>query len=126
MNDLKDKLTEYIEEELAEGEIIAIHNEYCDRNSYSDTVYNMYMLDEIVGNGKPFSELLEELNDGFRVRDNYFWWHDLYGLRSGNDLDDLPIEINDISEYILDNNDSLENDDIQEFLDKLEEEGEEE
>lgn len=49
----------------------------------------------------------------FRPCDKYFYFNSYGNLKSCDYIDQLPIYIDEIAEYIADNGDSLYNDDIQ-------------
>ena len=115
-------LKEYIDN-MDNADIIALHNEYCDAvNSYDNRVYYMSEFDEIMSGVEPWEVARSAYYGDFRPWDNYFYFNGYGNLASGDFIEQLPIYIDEITEYIADNGDSLYNDDIQKIIDEYEEE----
>ena len=112
----KQKIVDYING-MGIEEKIALHNTYCDAaNCMDDCIYAMDELEEVL-DGVDKWELVRMMRYGnFDFQDD-FWGFNGYGnLVSYNALE-LPIFASDIANYILSEEDSLGNDEIQEILD---------
>lgn len=112
-------------ENLTENELVDVWNEYCDINSYyDDKICYMDWLDEDLQNKTP-TQIIDMIDNDFSLRDNYYKYT-IYGIESFDDASDV-VYFDDLANYILDNDEDFDNDEIREFLDELnEEEGEEE
>ena len=110
------RIKNLIEDDLTDGDKISVWNEYCSKNSYEDTIYNMSMIDELMQGLTPF-EILKRGSD-IDIDDDYFW-ETIYGAKSG-DINDCPIEYSNLARYIVDNDDDLYNRDIRDLLDEME------
>ena len=99
-----EKIREYLSG-LSTSELVAIHNEYCDRAKYpDDTVYSMNDFDEIMEGFKPWEVARAAFYGDFRPCDDYFrfngygnlvsfdWWED---ENSGIDLDAIAAHIDE-------------------------------
>lgn len=118
----KAKLREVLEN-LEEWTLIGVWNEYCDAESYyDDRIYSMADFDDLLSGCSP-TEVVEAINSNFSTADNWCRYT-VYGWESFDYLDDV-IDMDDLIDYILDNETSLGNADIQEFLDEEETEEEE-
>ena len=118
MNEMekRKKLVDYING-MGIEEKIALHNTYCDAvNCMDDCIYSMDEMEEIL-DGVDTWKLVDMMRYGnFDFQDD-FWGFNGYGnLVSYNALE-LPIFASDIADYILSEEDSLGNDEIQEMLD---------
>lgn len=127
MNEMekRQKLVDYING-MGVEEKIALHNTYCDAaNCMDDCIYAMDDMEEIL-DGVEKWELVRMVQFGDFDFMKEFWGFNGYGnLVSYNEWE-LPIFASDIAGYILSNEDSLGNDEIQEILDDEEEDDEEE
>lgn len=114
-------------DELDDNDIITVHNNYCDAyNNADDVIYSNddYNLDDIMG-PCTFSEAAQKLNySDYRYNDSCFWFNGYGNLVSSDNPRD-NIFTSDIARYIVENEDSLEDSDIQEVIDSWEEEDEE-
>ena len=68
---------------------IELWNNLCDDRYYTERLYNMCDLDEIVGGNKKPSEVIEMLDDDFNYKDDYFYFDGYERLCSVNWLDDF-------------------------------------
>lgn len=89
---------------VADDELIELWNEYCDNNYCSDQrVYEMSELDELL-HGCTATEVLESVDSDFSTYDDYFIRDDYDLLESHCDVFDV-IDIEELTEYIIDNSD---------------------
>lgn len=113
-------------ENLDSVSLVTIWNDFCDAdNRYDDHIYSMDEFDAIMSNMSPFEIARAAYYSGkFCPAHNYFWFNG-YGNLESNDfpaVDDSPIYISEIAQYIDDNSDALGNDEIEEVLDSYTEE----
>ena len=123
MDNLKNKVKELIEDML-DYEKIELYNNYASINSYEMILDNN--IDEIL-EGKSPSEVYNSLDNNYNFNDDYVIYNGYGYLESfdGCQIDDY-IDIDDIINFIVDNQNNLDNDDIQELFEELEEEEDEE
>ena len=118
MNEMekKQKLVEYIDS-MGIEEKIELHNSYCDAaNCMDDCIYTMDEMEEIL-DGVDKWELVDMMRYGnFNFQDD-FWSLNGYGNLVSYNAWELPVYAEDIANYILSEEDSLGNDEIQEILD---------
>lgn len=115
----REKLVEYING-MGVEEKIALHNAYCDAaNCMDDCIYTMDEMDEIL-DGVDKWELVRMVQFGDFDCMKDFWSFNGYGNLVSYNAWELPIFPDDIADYILSNEDSLGNDEIQEILDDTE------
>lgn len=97
--------------DLENEDLIGLWNEYCDYTD-SNRVYCMYEFDDVVSAVHKGFESPE-----FNFEDYYFTCDsDGYDLRSSDYVSDL-IDIDELVDYICENNDSLGDDTIRRILD---------
>ena len=123
---VKEELEELLEG-MADDDVVAIWNQYCDACNYMDEyIYYTSDFDDLMS-GKSPSEVVEDLSSGFSLNDEYMTYT-IYGFASFNYVGDdaCPIYISDLAEYILDNDEDFDNDEVRDFLDEHAEEEEEE
>lgn len=111
-----------------DNELIEIHNAYCEKNnSADDKIYSMGMLNEAYYGKDPLDILLDAYNGAFNPNDNWFRWNGYGNLESTNrPIDDwIDIDIDDIADYIVENDEDLNSKDIRDLLDEIELENEE-
>lgn len=111
-------------ENMDTDELLAVYNEYCQRNNYyDDEIFEMCEINNFLS-GTAEEILNGIVADSFNINNNYFRVT-IYGIESFDYPDDY-IHTEDIARYI----DRTENDfgdsDIAEILDEYEEESEEE
>ena len=120
MNEMekREKLVEYINS-LDDDDLIELHNSYCEAAGYEyDRIYSMYELDELLEGSTPTDILLRGFYGDFNPRHAFFWFNGYGNLDSADYMGGTPICAEDIADYILSNEDSLGNDEIQEILDE--------
>lgn len=111
-------------EDMDNAEIIAIHNEYCDAANYMDDyIYSMYEFDEIMDGMRPWEIARSCYYGDFCPADDYFRFNGYGNLESFvcAQENNSGIYIEDIANYIDQNEDALNSDEIQEILDENEE-----
>lgn len=124
---LEEKVRETIEN-MGNAEAVGMWNNYCEAcNFCDDIIYNMSEFDELM-EGRAPSEIARRCYYGdFCIAHDYFWFDGCGNLESC----DFPIDesslfsIDDVTAYIVENNDALQSDEIQEILDEDDEEDEE-
>ena len=113
----REKLVDYINDMKTE-EIVELHNSYCEAAGYEDDrIYSMYELDELLEGRTPTDILSMGFYGDFRPHHDFFWFNGYGNLKSADFITDMPIFAIDIANYILSEEDSLGNDEIQEILD---------
>lgn len=108
---------------MTTDEMIYIHNNYCDAvNAYDDRIYLMDEFDEIMDGVKPWEIAWSVFFGSFNPTYDYFKFNGYGNLESvyEYELKDY-IDIDEIIDYIINNDDALYNDDVQEILDEFEE-----
>lgn len=116
-------IKEFIEE-LNSDDIVYLWNEYCDKvNYYDDRIYYMYEFDDLFY-GKTPLDILDSVSSDFSSNDDYFQFNG-YGYAKSFDYPEDRIEVDEVVDFIIENDDSLENDDIRDILDEEDEEDEE-
>lgn len=115
----KQKLVDYINS-MGVDEKLALHNTYCDAaNCMDDCIYELDELEEVL-DGVDKWELVRMIRFGDFDFMKDFWSFDGYGNLESYNAWELPIFASDIADYILSNEDALENDEIQKMLDEKE------
>ena len=123
MNEMekRKKLVDYINS-MKTDEIVALHNDYCEAAGYdNDHIYSMYELDELLEGRTPTDILSMGFYGDFRPHHDFFWFNGYGNLESADYITDMPIFAIDIANYILSEEDSLGDDEIQYILDEEEE-----
>ena len=119
MNEMekRKKLVDYING-MGIEEKIELHNAYCDAaNCMDDCIYAMDELEEVL-DGVDKWELVRMVQFGDFDCMKDFWGFNGYGNLVSYNAWELPIYAEDIAGYVLWKEDSLGNDEIQEILDK--------
>ena len=125
MNEMekRKKLVDYINGMETE-EKIALHNSYCDAaNCMDDCIYAMNEMEEIL-NGVDKWELIRMVQFGDFDCTKDFWGFNGYGNLVSYNAWEVPVYAEDIADYVLLNENSLDNDEIQEILDEEDEDNE--
>ena len=119
----REKLIDYING-MGVEEKIALHNAYCGAaNCMDDCIYAMNDLEEIL-DGVDKWELVRMIRFGDFDFMKEFWGFNGYGNLVSYNAWELPIYAEDIADYVLSNEDSLGDDEIQYILDGEEEDDE--
>lgn len=119
--------------EMSEGELICVWNEYChETSSFDDEILDAYGLEEIF-NGEDMFNILnrfyfgsddERENTSANPNRNYFTFNGYGNIISFDYIynqytDDFRyIDVDDLADYILENENALYNDEIQDILDE--------
>ena len=111
----KQKLVDYING-MGIDEKLALHNAYCDAaNCMDDWIYTMDELEEIL-DGVDKWELVRMIRFGDFDFMKDFWGFNGYGNLDSYNAWELPIFASDIADYILQEEDSLGDDEIENIL----------
>ena len=117
------KLVAYINS-MGIEEKIELHNSYCDAaNCMDDCIYAMDKMEEIL-DGVDKWELVRMVQFGDFDFKKEFWGFNGYGNLVSYNAWELPIYAEDIADYILSEEDSMGNDELQEILDEEDNENE--
>lgn len=120
----QNEIKEYLED-LSDYKLFALWNEYQAENNYDGYIYDMEEFDEIFSDAKP-SDIARRCYFGdFNPNDDYFVFNGYANLESGDYIKDL-ISVDDLTQFIYDNDDDLDDDDLRDFLDEEEDEEDEE
>ena len=114
-------LTRWIEDNLTSREIINLYNQYADRNRYTRIDYTSE-IDYLLTGGA--SKIISAIDmDNFNINDDYMVCHDLYGYQTFNyyDDDNSPVDLKEIADYIIRNDECLENSDIYAYVEEYKE-----
>ena len=123
MRDMKEEVLEMLRD-MNDSDLVAVHNEYCDKvNYYDDKIYDMYEINDLLYDRSPL-EIITDARD-VDANDNYIRYNG-YGNLESTDCPDDWIDLDEIADYIVENDDALRNDDIRDLLDEIEAENEEE
>jgi hypothetical protein len=120
MNEMgkRQKLVDYIND-MSDDEMVELYNRYCEANNYRDDfIYRAYELDEILEGRTPTDILCMGFYGDFNPRHDFFWFNGYGNLESADFSSAMPIYPADMADYILSNEDALENDELQEILDE--------
>ena len=122
----REKLIDLLEE-MGDIDLIMLHNDYCQQcNYYDDEIFTIDMFDDIFNDVDPFDVALKIYYGDFNPSYEYFKFNGYGNIQSICKWElDRFIDIDDIVNYILDNNFSFENNDILYILDDIEGDSEE-
>ena len=113
-------------ENMSESQLYTIANEYSDKtNYYDDRIYDMDEFDEIMSGMSPSDIATKIFYGDFRPNDNYFKFDGYANLESFDYISD-EVDLEEIADYIVDNDEDFDDSDIREILDEENEEVEEE
>lgn len=87
-------------------------------SDYERIIYDMSEFDNVMY-GKTPTEILDAADVDFSTYDNYFC-DDICSIKSFSDIYDI-VDTDELIEYIIDNNESFDDWDIQQMLDKYNE-----
>lgn len=133
IDEAREELNDQVLSELkrmSDYEVVDICNEYCDSANYPDNhIYSVDEFDEFAQNMSP-SEVARMIQFGeFNIQHNYFWVDGYGNLESSSRVADFPVSLEDVAEYISENECSFGNntfrsciDDFQGKLVEIEEE----
>ena len=113
-------------ENMSESQLYIIANEYFDKtNYYDDRIYDMDEFDEIMSGMSPSDIATKIFYGDFRPNDNYFKFDGYANLESFDYISD-EVDLEEIADYIVDNDEDFDDSGIREILDEENEEDEEE
>lgn len=114
-------------DEMSLEDKIAIHNKYCELNHYTKVIVPMSEFDSLNSSmftGLSASDIVYKVQrnfDGFNFSDDYYYWTDNDEIKSFTGDMQFETDVfyrNDVINYIISNEDSLENDEIEELLEE--------
>ena len=109
-------------ENMSESQLYIIVNEYFDKaNYYDDRIYDMDEFNEIMSGMSPSDIATKIFYGDFRPNDNYFRFDGYANLQSFDYISD-EVDLEEIADYIIDNDEDFDNSDIREILDEEDEE----
>ena len=113
-------------ENMSESKLYTIANEYFDKTEYYDnTIYDMDEFDEIMSGMSPSDIALKIFYGDFRPNDHYFKFDGCANFQSFDYISD-EVDLEEIADYIVNNDEDFDNSDIREILDEEDEDDEEE
>lgn len=123
IDEAKEELREQVLSELKrmnDYEVVDVCNEYCDKANYPDDhIYPIGEFDEFAQNISSPSELIRMAQFGsFDIRNHYFWTNGYGNLESSNRVAEFPVSLEDVADYVADNECSLENSTIKDCIDE--------
>lgn len=122
---MEEKIRELIDG-MGNEDLRNLWNEYCDSaNRMDDWIYDMSEFDEQCSGMTPTKVVQSVLCGDFRTNDNYFCYNGYANFESFDFVADgknSPFYIDELIDYIIENEDSLMNDDIAEILAEEEDE----
>ena len=127
MRNAREEVLEMLRD-MDDYELVAIHNEYCDEVNYvDDRIYSMGEFDELycMDGKSPLDVIRDAFNGSFNPNDDWFRWNG-YGNLESTDRPEDWMDLDDIADYIVENDEDFDNDDLRDLMDEIEEENEEE
>lgn len=108
-----------IVEDFRENKLVELWNEFCDKNYYEERIDYLsdYEINDLFSNKTP-AELIRMGKD-LDLDNKYFYFH-LGELNATDNIFDV-VDIDELVDYIIDNNDDCNDIDIRDLLDELEE-----
>ena len=123
MRNAREEVLEMLRD-MNDSDLVAVHNEYCDKVSYyDDRIYDMYEINDLLYGRSPL-EIITDARD-VDANDSYIRY-DGYGNLESTDYPQDWMDLDEIADYIVENDEALYNDDIRDLLDEIEAENEEE
>lgn len=118
---LEEKVREAIDS-MQTPDVIGMWNEYCiSCNMHDDIIYDMSDFDEVMEHENPWRIARACCYGDFCAAHDYFWFNS-YGNLESSDFPiidgDSPFSLNNVVDYIVENNDPLHNDEIHMILTK--------
>ena len=106
-------------EDFKENKLVELWNEFCDKNYYEEVIY--YLSDDEINDffsNKTPAELIR-MGKGVDLDNKYFYFH-LSELNTTDNIFDV-VDIDELVDYIIDNDNDCNDTDIRDLLDELEE-----
>ena len=111
-------------ENMSESQLYTNCNEYFDKTGYfDDRIYDMEEFDEMMSGVSPWNIATKIFYGDFRPNDNYFKFDGYANLQSFDYISD-EVDLEEIADYIIDNDEDFDNSDIREILNEENEEEE--
>ena len=106
-------------EDFKENKLVELWNEFCDKNCYEERIWYLsdYEINDLFSNKTP-AELIR-MGSNVALDNKYFYFH-LDELNTTDDIFDV-VDIDELVDYIIDNDDDCNDTDIRDLLDELEE-----
>ena len=106
-------------EDFNENKLVELWNEFCDKNCYEERIWYLsdYEINDLFSNKTP-AELIRMGKD-VDLDNKYFYFH-LGELNTTDNVFDV-VDIDELVDYIIDNDDDCNDIDIRDLLDELEE-----
>lgn len=123
---MEERIKEIIKEMSTEDKV-ALWNEYCDSEyRFDDRIYFMEDFDEIMSGREPLDIARTCYFGDFDPTHEYFWFNGYANLESDYDIDGekSPFCIDELVDYIVENEEDFGNNDIAEVLEGEKEEEE--
>ena len=112
-----EEIKEFLED-MSESDIFYIWNEYTQNNNYyDDEIFSMDEFDEIMDGTTPTDLSYKIFYGDFNPNNAYFYFNGYGNLKSSDYIEDL-ISCYDLAEYIHNNDEDFNNDDLRDFLDE--------
>ena len=122
----KTEMIKDLRENMSESQLYTIANEYFDKTGYyDDRIYDMDEFDEIMDGMSPWNIATKIFYEDFRPNYNCFRFYGYANLESFDYISD-EVDLEEIADYIVDNDEDFGDSGIREILDKENEEDEEE
>ena len=106
-------------EDFKEDKLVELWNKFYDKNYYEESIY--YLSDDEINDlfsNKTPAELIR-MGSNLNLVNKYFYFH-LGELNTTNNIFDV-VDIDELVDYIIDNDDDCNDTDIRDLLDELEE-----
>ena len=106
-------------EDFKEDKLVELWNEFCDKNYYEERIY--YLSDDEINDwfsNKTPAELIR-MGSNVDLDNKYFYFH-LSELNTTDNIFDV-VDIDELVDYIIDNDNDCNDTDIRDLLDELEE-----
>lgn len=106
-------------EDFKENKLVELWNEFCNKNYYEEVIY--YLSDDEINDwfrDKTPAELIR-IGKDVDLDNKYFYFH-LNELNTTDNVFDV-VDIDELVDYIIDNDDDCNDVDIRDLLDELEE-----
>ena len=106
-------------EDFKENKLVELWNEFCNKNYYEEVIY--YLSDDEINDffsNKTPAELIR-MGSNVDLDNKYFYFH-LGELNTTSNIFDV-VDIDELIDYIIDNDNDCNDTDIRDLLDELEE-----
>lgn len=118
-DDVRTGLTKLLKD-LDADDLIVAYNNYCDNSNDSDShIFQMDELNDVLEDKDPMEIVNMCFNgDHFNPNEDWFWFDGYANLESAGNVPGLPIEIDDMVDFMIDDDDDLEVEGAREILDE--------